>query len=116
MPSFAGFKDLNDYLTKRCREKGLAFHGLSEELGFSHSYIHGIAHDNFEPSKKRIDKIAKFFDDNPKVVRIIAGLELPPTDEDKEVVELKELIGALPTAGKKELLEYAHFLVRKHKS
>lgn len=114
MPAFAGFKDLGDYLEKRCKDRDLSFEALSTELKFNHSYIHGIATGRFEPSKKRADAIAAYFGDSPKTVRIIAGIELPPTGDDKFFTEIKESLAVLPDKGKQELIEYARYLLGKY--
>lgn len=113
MTSFAGYRDLNDYLTTRCRERGISFNALSEDLGWTHSYIHGIAAGNFAPSAKRCDKIASHLEDNPRIVRILAGLELPPTDDDLIITEIKEIAASLKPTGRRELAKYANFLKSK---
>lgn len=114
MTAFAGFRDLNDYLSTRCREHNLSFNALSaDELGWNHSYIHGIATGLFLPSAARCDIIANYFGDNPRIVRVLAGIELPPTDGDPIIVELKEFAASLTTGQRRELLKFAHYLKSK---
>ena len=110
MAAFAGFRDLDDYLSTRCRERDLSFNSLSETLGWNHSYIHGIANGLFLPSAARCDAIATHFGDNPRIVRILAGIELPPTEGDPLTTEIKEFAASLSPRARRELLKYAHYL------
>ena len=110
MPSYAGFKDLRDYLEQRAVTKQVSFNELSSALGFTHTYIAGIATGAFSPSRSRADAIAKYFGDPPRVIRVLAGLELPPTDEDETVSAIREIAVSLPASSRRELLRYARFL------
>lgn len=116
MSSYAGYSDLGDYITRRCASQRppISFNELSLALKKSHGYIHALATGLYQPSIKGADAIADYFGDNRKIVRILAGLEMPPTDEDKLTGEIKELAANLPQAGRRELLEFASFLAQKY--
>ncbi len=107
---YAGFKNLADYLARRSHDKDISLASLSRELGFTHSYIHGLTSGSFTPSRTRADIIAKYFGDEPRVVRVLAGLETPPRKSTPAGDELIEIMSALPAAKKKQLVEYARFL------
>lgn len=110
MASFAGFRDGKDYLTRRCRDRGISMTALSEAIGASHGYAHAVANKVFDISRDMADAIANYFGDNPKIVRILFDLELPPTEEDQDISEIKEIGVSLNKKGRKELLKYAHYL------
>jgi len=110
MTSYAGFKDMGDYLTTRCRERDLSFQALSEAIGATHAYIHSITTGQFGVSPKRADAIADFFGDSRKVVRILAGIETPAADEDKDISAIKELAATLTLRSRRELIRYAQYL------
>jgi hypothetical protein len=113
VPAYAGFSSLRDYLEKRCAQHQLSFNSLSEELGFTHSYIYVVAEERYRPSRRRADAIAKYFGDNPRIVRILAGLELPPVDEDATLSAIREVAASLAPADRRELLRYALYLKEK---
>jgi len=113
MTAYAGFANLQDYLVKRCRERGVSFNALSEAIDTTHSYVHGIANGVFSPSRKRLDAIAQYFDDNPKILRILANLELPPTEDEGLVGQIKEVAVSLSQSSRRDLLKYAQFLKSK---
>lgn len=79
-------------------------------MGKGHAYVNALIVGRYKPSAKACDAIAAYFGDNPRTVRILAGIELPPTDEDKTVFEIKEIAASLSLKGKRELLRYAHYL------
>lgn len=112
MPAYAGFESLGDYLTRRCADRRLSYNELSDQLGFTHTYIASIASAAFSPSRARADAIARFFGDPPRLVRILAGLELPPTEEDEIVSAIREVAAGLTPSKKRELLRYANYLAR----
>lgn len=114
MSSFAGFRNLEDYIETRCREKKISMRQAGEALGRGHAYLSAIAKGRYTPSPAAADEVAEFFGDNPRIVRILAGLELPPTDEDKIVFEIREIAASLSRRAKTELLEYANFLKSKY--
>jgi len=107
---YAGFKSLADYLTRRSKDKDISLAALSEALGFTHSYIHGLTSESFTPSRTRADQIAKYFGDDPRTIRVLAGLESPPRDSSPLLDELTEIMAALSAAKRKQLVEYARFL------
>lgn len=113
MPAYAGFASLEDYLIKRCREHGISFRELSESIGATYSYVQGVAAGSFAPSLKRLDAIAAYFGDAPRLPRILAGLETLPLDEDRDVTEIKDIIANLPARGRRELIEFARFVKQK---
>jgi cyanate lyase len=110
MTSYAGFKDMGDYLTTRCRERDLSFQALSEAIGATHAYIHSITTGQFGVSPKRADAIADFFGDSRKVIRILAGIETPSVEEDKDLSGLKEIAATLTLRSRRELIRYAQYL------
>jgi len=107
---FAGFESLGDYLEQRCRERGVSFQALSEEIKSGHGYIHAIATGRFSPAPKRLDAIADFFGDNRRILRILVGIELPPTENDKILTEVQEVAVGLSLKNRRELLRYAQYL------
>ena len=113
MPTYGSFENLADYLTQRCRQNGQSYNSLSEAIGKSHGYIHGVATGGFAPSRKTADVIAKHFDDPPRLVRILADLELPAPGMDKELDELTDIAASFKKKEKGELLEFARFLKQR---
>lgn len=117
MPSFAGFASLAAYLDDRCRRDRLSHAGLSEALGFPRNYIHSIHTGKFAPSRTRADQIAKFFNDDPHLVRVLAGLEAPPPDlADRQLREINDLASTLPPAQRAEAVSFLKYLAGKVQS
>ncbi len=110
MPAYAGYNSLGDYLERRCGERGLSFNQMSGQMGWTHSYLAGLAKGDFNPSRQRADTIAKFFGDNPRLVRILAGLEIPPTEDDRDVAAIRDVAASLSDSNRRELLRYAKYL------
>lgn len=116
MPAYAGFATLSSYLDDRCRRDGLTHSSLSEALGFPRNYIHTVAHGQFSPSRTRADAIAKFFRDDPHLVRILAGLESPPPDlANRQLREIADLASALDEVGRQSAIDYLRYLLSKHR-
>lgn len=101
MAAFAGFKDLADYITRRCKQRQISFRELSLATGNTHSYVRAIVNGDFGPSPERLDKISAHFEDPPRIARILAGFELPPAEEDKIISEIKEIAGGLSDKNRK---------------
>jgi len=114
MTAFAGFRDLSDYLESRMRVDNLSERALTDALGKGHTYIHMIKKGKFKPSKEACDEIADFFNDDHQLVRVLAGLEDPPKEDDQDMAAIRTVYQALPKGGRKELLEYAQFLRDKY--
>jgi transcriptional regulator with XRE-family HTH domain len=117
MKGYAGFRGLSEYIERRLSETGHSKNSLSEALGWTHSYIAAVTTGSFVPSRKRADAIAKFFGDDPRIIRVLAGLEMPPPDleNDPGTVTLLSAYNSLPVDGKRELEQYAQFLRTKYK-
>ncbi len=112
--SFAGFDSLAAYLDDRRRRDGLTQSALSEALGFPRNYIHAIYHGQFSPSRTRADRIARFFRDDPHLVRILAGLESPPPNlADRQLREINDLAAALSPEQRREAINYLKYLASR---
>lgn len=106
------FRSTNEYLTRRCAERHLSFRALSLKLGFGHAYIAALAKGAFVPSRERADKIARFFHDDPRVLRVLTGLELPPEHAPDE---LASALRALPKPALAELRAFLEYLRYKYR-
>jgi hypothetical protein len=96
MTTYAGFRDLQDYLDKRLARDELTQNSLSEALKLRRNYIHGIYHGHFKPSRNRCDEISRHFGDDPHILRILVGLESPPPDlRDRSLREIYDLASSL---------------------
>jgi transcriptional regulator with XRE-family HTH domain len=115
VPSYAGFASLREYLEARCTSQQLSFNELSVKLGWAHTYVAAIATERFIPSRTRADKIAKFFGDDVRLVRILCGLELLPTADDPILSAIRDVAAGLAPADRRELLRYATYLKEKDK-
>ena len=117
MAPYAGFKSLKDYIDQRCQREHINFSTLAEAMGWQRSYVHGLRHARFGPSRTRAGQLAQYFGDDPRVVRILAGLELPPPESptDPVLLEIQHNATSLPSSGRVELAEYSRFLQGKHK-
>lgn len=116
MPPYAGFASLAAYLDDRCRRDSITHSALSDALGYPRNYIHTIYHGQFSPSRSRADQIAKFFRDDPHIVRILAGLESPPPDPtDLRLREITDLAASLDPAARAQLIDYIKYLLSKPK-
>lgn len=111
MPTYAGFRDLLDYLERRCAREGLSHSALAENLGWPRNYMTALFARKHKPSRARADKIAKYFGDEPRLVRILCGLEAAPSvPEDKQVAEIVDLVMPLSDAKRVEAITYLRYL------
>lgn len=102
MPPYAGFKSIGDYIEARrlAQRPPLSRNALARELDWPLNYIHEIYHGAFLPSKPRAEKLARYFGDDPHLVRVLAGVESPPKD-DPDVMAAADLFAALDKADRK---------------
>lgn len=105
VPSFAGYRDLRDYLTQRCQRDGTSLSAVSLELGFARIYLPNVALDLFTPSADRCRKIAKHFGDDATLVLVLAGHADPPSDRaDRFVAEVVALAASVPRGRRAEVI------------
>ena len=110
MPEYAGFADLAAYLRNRCRREGWSYHEASDKLGAGNSYVRDAIAGRMRPSPERCGSIARLFNDSPRLVRILAGHDLPPEASDAALDALMEIATRLSSAGRDDLLRYARSL------
>lgn len=60
------------------------------------------------------DELAAFFDDNPKIVRVLSDIDPIPEEDSPIVISIKEIAASLPRQGQKEYLDYGRFLRQKY--
>ena len=111
MPAYAGFRDLLDYIEQRCAREGISRSALAENLGWPRNYMTALFRRVHKPTRPRADKLARDFGDEPRLVRILAGLEAPPSIiEDKRVAEIVDLVMPLSDAKRSEAINYLRYL------
>ncbi len=111
MAAYAGFKNLVNYIDERCARDGITRSALAEKLKWPRNYMHGIYHGKFRPSRLRADKLARFFGDETRLVRILVELEAPPSDvKDRLTAEVVDLFSALPDERRAEAINYLKYL------
>jgi hypothetical protein len=115
MPAYADFKDLADYLAQRCAREKIRPSALSKKLGWPANYIHFVQAGKFSPSRTRADAIAKFFGDEPRLVRVLAGLETASdSPKGKTLQAIHDVAEKLKPAARLEALHYLSYLLDKH--
>jgi len=112
---YAGYEGLTDYLHQQRQRLDMTANQMSDALGKARHYISDVSwRDNgkkpprYGVNAETAAKMAKLFDDDEHIIRVLAGLELPPPDieasgladrimalsaDDRELVSL--LINAL---------------------
>jgi hypothetical protein len=111
MAEYAGFKSLVNYIDERCAREGISRSALAERLKWPRNYMHGIYNGLFRPSRPRADKLARFFGDETRLVRILCELEAAPSDvRDKATAEVVDLFSALTAERREEAIHYLKFL------
>lgn len=111
MPAYAGFKSLLDYIEQRCTRDGISRSALAESLGWPRNYMTALFKGVHRPSRPRADKLARHFGDEPRLARILAGLEAPPSViEDRKVAEIVDLVMPLTEAKRDEAIKYLRYL------
>lgn len=115
MTAYAGFADLADYINRRSKSAGKSLREISLELGFVHSYLNALSKGRYAPSREKLDKIARYSNDNPRIPRVLAGYETPPisTDGNRTLSALMDAASTLSSASQRELLKMAEFLKSK---
>lgn len=109
--SYAGFRDFKDYLDQRLARQRLTRAALAEALNYPKSYIHGLYHGDFGASTDRINEIAQYFGDDPRILRVLLGIEPAPRDlDDKALQEILDTALSLPQTKREELLKFARYL------
>lgn len=107
MPAYAGFASINDYLEQRLQRENMTQNSFSEAMGWRRNYINSILHGMFMPSRRRCDEIAKYFDDAPHIVRVLAGHEaIPPDLDDRQIREINDLAQALNPDQRQQAIAY----------
>jgi hypothetical protein len=82
--------------------------GLSEDMGFSASYLGNLVRGTFQISPERCHTIAEFFGDNPNIILSLVGYYSPPEPaETKSEKRLVETIDLLPKNNIRTLLQIA---------
>lgn len=111
MPAYAGFKSLAHYLDERCERESLNHNSLSAALKVHRTYIHSVYHGLFQPSKKRCDLIARYFGDDPHLLRVLAGHEAPPINlDDRQLREIHDLALGLDSARLAKVIRFINDL------
>ena len=109
--SYAGFRDFQDYLDQRLARERMNRAALAEALNFPKSYIHGLYHGEFGASTDRINTIAEYFGDDPRILRVLLGVEPPPRAlDDKALQEILDTALSLSQTKREELLKFARYL------
>lgn len=75
--------ELSEYLRRRIEALGMSPTALSEQLGWSPSYLTNLMSDQFRPSEKRCKALARVFGDDPALVLSLAGFYVSE-DADEE--------------------------------
>lgn len=106
MTSYAGFRDLADYIDQRCKENNIARTAVAAELGWPRNYMHDVYHLKFRISRARANQLAKHFGDEPRLVRVLGDVEAPPSgDTDKLTAEIADLIKPLSKDLQQKMLQ-----------
>ena len=106
MPAYAGFANIQDYLEQRLRREKITQNAFSEAMGWRRNYINSVVHSLFAPSRRRCDEIAKYFGDDPHLVRVLAGHESAPPDlEDKQTREIYDLMRGLNPEQRRKVIK-----------
>jgi len=107
MPASGDFKTLRAYLRARLARENLSENQFSEHMGWRRNYINSIMHGLFLPSPKRCDKIAAYFGDDPIMVRVLAGHQIP---NDSFLDQLRALTHNYTDSQRRALLRTARDL------
>jgi len=110
MTSFAGYKDLEDYLQRRARAHGHTLSSLSEQLNWATSYLTSAAREQFRISVDRCEELAAYFGDDPAILKVLAGHMEPPPSDDL-VAAISRHANSLRPNLQRTLLELAGWLL-----
>lgn len=128
MPAYAGFKDLRDYIDKRCAARQMSLNEIATDLKWPRAYIYSIYYNDsrpvdkrdsksyrgHRPSRPRADALARYFGDPPRLVRVLSGLEAAPSlIEERDVAEIVDMVTPLSSHQRRKLIEFINFLRSK---
>lgn len=112
MPAYAGFKDFKDYLDQRLARERTNRAALAEAMGWPKSYVHGLYHGQFGASTDRVNDLAKYFGDDPRILRVLLGIEPSPKfAHDKALQEIYDLALGLNPGNRQEAVKYLRYLL-----
>lgn len=96
-----------------CNSVGKSPNGIAKDINVSSGAITSWKKGKV-PHHSTLLKIANYF--NVSVDYLLTGIKEPPADADDETVsEFGELMGSLSADERKELMNYARFLMQKRK-
>ena len=108
MPPYAGFSSLTDYIDLRrlAQAPPLSRAGLSKRIGFRQNYISLVCAGRFLPSRRAAEKIAAAFGDDPRIIKILAGLEeIEAIPKDSLLRQINSLARSLSESNRRKAIE-----------
>jgi len=108
MTAYAGFSSLADYIDRRrlAQSPPLSRAGLSKRIGFRPNYISLVCTGRFLPSRRGAEKIAAAFGDDPRIIKILAGLEeIEATPKESLLRQINSLARSLSESNRRKAIE-----------
>lgn len=117
MSSYAGYKDPAHFINTQLKNEGLTKNALSEEFGWRRNYLSAVCLSQFVPSAKRCDQLSKRFNQDPHILRILAGHESPPINlNQKQVREIYDLANTLTASQRESVIKFINSIKSKRRS
>ena len=114
MTAYAGFESLADYLERRrlAQSPPLSRAELSRRIGFRQNYISLVIAGKFLPSRHAAEKIAAVFGDEPRIIKILCGLETEELKPKESLLrQINSLAQSLTESSRRKAVEYLQLLL-----